>query len=97
MMRRQLVTVRLPGARIAPSSNTCAWSQTRRENKGVKVLRTAANSGGRESKQDHFPGHLHTTVLSSNGQSRAEMPSTLLEVCIYMSVHIRWKRRIRLL
>src|SRR4051812_42642900 len=70
-MRRQLVTVRRPGASMAPSNNTCAWSQTRRENKGAKTLRTEANSGGKDGKQDHFPGHLYTTDPSRNGQSRA--------------------------
>src|SRR3954466_7742790 len=71
-MRRPLVTVRRPGASMAPSHNTGAGNQTRRENKGAKALRTEANSGGKDGKQDHFPGHLYTTDPSRNGQSRAQ-------------------------
>src|SRR3982751_4965101 len=70
-MRRQLVTVRWPGASNAPINSTCACRQTRPENNGAKVFRRATNSGGKDSKQDHFLGHLHTTAPSRNGQSRA--------------------------
>src|SRR5438270_11346746 len=72
-MRRQLVTVRRPGASNAPIKSTCACRQTRSENNGAKVFRRATNSGGKDSKQDHFRGHLHTTVPSRNGQSRAKI------------------------
>jgi hypothetical protein len=45
---------------MAPSNNTCAESQTRGENKGAKTLKRETNNGG---KDDHFPGHLHSTGL----------------------------------
>src|SRR5438128_5553420 len=72
MMRKQLVTVRWPGARIAPANNTCACRQTRAENTGVKTLKRETNNGGKDSKEDHFPGHLHNTGPLRNGQSRAQ-------------------------
>jgi hypothetical protein len=55
-MRKQLVTVRFPGASIAPINSTWACRQTRSENKGAQVLNKGANNGGRANKQDHFPG-----------------------------------------
>src|SRR4051812_11238372 len=74
-MRRQLVTVRWPGASNAPIKSTCACRQTRSENNGAKVFKRETNSGGKDSKEDHFLGHLYTTVPSRNGQSRAK-PTT---------------------
>src|SRR3954471_22716934 len=78
-MRRQLVTVRWPGASNAPINSTCACRQTRPENNGAKVFRRATNSGGKDSKQDHFLGHLHTTAPSRNGQSRAQEVQSSLD------------------
>jgi hypothetical protein len=52
------VTVRFPGASIAPINSICAWRQTRWENRGANALNTEANKGGRANKQDHFPGLL---------------------------------------
>jgi hypothetical protein len=37
MIRRQAVTMRLPMARIAPVSRTCAFSQTDLEKKRLKL------------------------------------------------------------
>src|SRR4029434_302423 len=44
MIRRALVTVRLPGARMAPIRRTCAQSQTRWENSGRNARMTNASS-----------------------------------------------------
>ncbi len=47
-MRNRLVTVRLPGARMAPVSNTSACRQLRWKNSGANARMTAAKRGGRE-------------------------------------------------
>src|SRR3954454_13648696 len=61
MMRKQLVTVRWPGASIAPANKIRVCRQTRAENTGVKVLKRETNKGGNNSKEDHFLGHLQST------------------------------------
>jgi hypothetical protein len=61
MIRKQLVTVRLPGASMAPHSSTGACRPTRLENKGAKVLQRETNSDGKENKQEHSLSHLYTT------------------------------------
>jgi hypothetical protein len=72
MIRKQLVTVRFPGASISPINSTWAWRQTESENKGAKVLKRETNNGGKDSKQDHFPSYLYVTGHLRNGQSRAK-------------------------
>src|SRR3954454_14512465 len=62
--------VRLPGARRAPIRSTCACRQTRSENNGAKVLKNEMNNGGKDSKEAHFPSHLHSTGPLQNGPSR---------------------------
>jgi hypothetical protein len=48
MMRRIEVTVRLPGARIAPAIRTLACSQTGYEKTGAKMAMTLMNVSGKE-------------------------------------------------
>jgi hypothetical protein len=50
MIRKQLVTVRFPGASIAPINSVWAWRQTQSENRGAKALNTEANKGGKANK-----------------------------------------------
>src|SRR5215217_1487065 len=57
MTRRALVTVRLPGARIAPTRRICAHSQTRLENSGRKARMTNASSAGKVGIK-HYIDHL---------------------------------------
>src|ERR1051325_3418261 len=62
-------------------NSTWACRQTRPENNGAKVFRRATNSGGKDSKEHHFQGHLHTTVPSQNGQSRAKKSKLSWRAC----------------
>jgi hypothetical protein len=48
MMRRIEVTVRLPGARIAPAMRTLTWFQTGHEKTGAKIEMTPMNVFGKE-------------------------------------------------
>jgi transposase len=72
VIRKQLVTVRLPGASIAPISSTCACCQTRSENNGAKALNRETNNQGKGVNMTTSGGQSQisrTTFI--NGQSRA--------------------------
>src|SRR4029453_11057969 len=60
MIRRALVTVRLPGARMAPIRRTCAQSQTRWENSGRNARMTNASSAGKVGIKHYISHLLHT-------------------------------------
>src|SRR4051794_14128494 len=70
--RKQLVTVRGPGAGIAPARSPGVYRPTRAENTGAKWRKREINQEGQASQDDHFPGHLHLTGSLRNDQSRAE-------------------------
>jgi hypothetical protein len=46
-MWRIVVTVRCPGVKIAPLTNTCTWANTVREKSGAKTDKIAIIVGGR--------------------------------------------------
>src|SRR4029453_18551131 len=62
MIRRALVTVRLPGARMAPIRRTCAQSQTRWENSGRNARMTNASSAGKVGIKHYISDLLHTLI-----------------------------------
>src|SRR4029450_6785291 len=52
MTRKQLVTVRFPGATSAPHTSTCAWSHTRSEKSCAKGANSPIISTGSEGIRD---------------------------------------------
>src|SRR5689334_14995356 len=83
-MRRRLVTVRLPGARMAPTSRISAWRQVRWRKSGAKAKMIAAKRADRYGMAVALGGDIshQTASLASppydpasparNGQSRAK-------------------------
>jgi len=57
MARKAAVTVRGPGVRIAPKSETCAWPQTRSEKSGAKGAKTSMIASGRGGRGGHLRSH----------------------------------------
>src|SRR5215213_2624662 len=76
-----LVTVRRPGARIAPISNTSACRQLRSRESGAKHRITAAKRAGRRGMaavlwRGHasLAGHPLRRLKPGNGQTRDQRP-----------------------
>src|SRR3954451_1329874 len=90
MMRKQLVTLRGPGASIAPANKIRVCRQTRAENTGVKVLKRETNKGGNNSKEDHFLGHLQSTgpLRMAKVELRIRPRSTRLSLCVLLTTLI---------
>jgi hypothetical protein len=59
-MRKMLVTVRLPGARMAPTSRTSAWRQVRWRKSGAKAKMIAAKRAGRSGMAVSLGGDTPT-------------------------------------
>ena len=72
-MRRMLVTVRLPGARMAPTSRTSAWRQVRWRNSGAKATMIAAKRAGRSSMAASLGGNAASLPHRSLRRPRSQI------------------------